>query len=596
MINNAIGIDLGTTNSLVGIWRNNKVEIIQNNSSSTLTPSFVSFANNNYLIGEAAKNNLKKFPESTIYDIKRLIGRRFKDDSVQHDISLLTYNSRIKEKKNGRCEIEIKELKNKIYNFSIEQITGMILSFLKKNAEEYMLRFDKNIKIKDAVITVPAYFTEVQKQATKDAAVIAGLNVLRIINEPTAAAIAYKKMNPEINKSKILIFDLGGGTLDVSIVSINENDISVLATKGISHLGGIDFDKKILDFCIDYFKKNNKIDLSNEKKAITRLKNECETAKKNLSSAEETTINIENIYKGIDFNLTITRIDFENISKDLFKECMKCVEETLEIAKLKKEQIDNIVKIGGSSRIPKIGELLKKFFGKEILNKNININPDEAVAYGAAYQAASINGDFKDDSDNQIILFDIIGISLGYDNNGEMEFIFSNITSLPNRKSIILENKSDNKEFNIKVFQGENKESKKNYFLKDFIIYNSKKNDKYEIRFEIDVNSILHVFAKKCGTTYEFQIDEKKILSKKKIDELKEMCEKELELQNLNNEKEKATNVKCKLMEQYLEKYNKNKNPIAYNIINYLKKNPNETAETYEETVKEMDINSWIFD
>ena len=596
MINNAIGIDLGTTNSLVGIWRNNKVKIIQNNFSSTLTPSFVSFANNNILIGEAVKNNLKKFPESTIYDIKRLIGRRFKDDSVQHDISLLTYNSRIKEKKNGRCEIEIKELKDKIYNFSIEQITGMILSFLKDNAEKYMLRFDKNIKIKDAVITVPAYFTEVQKQATKDAAVIAGLNVLRIINEPTAAAIAYKKMNPEINKSKILIFDLGGGTLDVSIVSINENDISVLATKGISHLGGIDFDKKILDFCIDYFKKNNKIDLSNEKKAITRLKNECETAKKNLSSAMETSINIENIYKGINFNLTISRIDFENISNDLFEKCMNCVNETLEIAKLKKEQIDNIVKIGGSSRIPKIEELLKKFFGKEILNKNININPAEAVAYGAAYQAASINGDFKDDSDNQIILLDIIGISLGYDNNGEMEFIFSNITSLPNRKSIILENKSDNKEFNIKVFQGENNESKKNYFLKDFIIYNSKKNDKYEIRFEIDVNSILHVFAKKCGTTYEFQIDEKKILSKKKIDELKEMCEKELELQNLNNEKEKAINVKCKLMEKYLEIYNKNKNPNAEKIINYLRKNPNETAETYEETVKEMDINSWIFD
>ncbi len=595
----AIGIDLGTTNSLVGIWRNNKVEIIKNENGQNLTPSFVSFSKNKRLVGEGAKNNRINFHESTIYDSKRLIGRRFKDDSVQYDINLLAYKSRIKESNNGRCEIEINELEGKTQTFKIEQIAAMILQYLKKSAEQYLNKFcNENIIITEAVITVPAYFNENQRQATKDAALIAGLKVLRIINEPTAASIAYKINNPNLDKKNILIFDLGGGTFDVSILSIDNNDISVLATKGISHLGGIDFDKKIYDYCITKFEKQKKINLSNNEKAKRRIMRECENAKKMLSAAKETNINIPNISNNVDLDINILRTDFEFICEDLFQKCMDCVKETINIAKLKKEQIDNVIKVGGSSRIPKIQELLKKFFRRDILNKNISINADEAVTIGAAYYAASIKGCFNENHNSELILIDISGISLGYDNNGQMDFIFSNIRKIPNIKSITLENKNDNKEFKIKVFQDENKMSKDNYFLKDFIIYDSKKNDKDEIKFEIDVYAILHVYAKKDGTNKIFKLGESKILSKEKLEELmcekeKElanklvnMCEKLKELINLDENRNRAINVKSKLMRLFLEKYEENKNPIFKEFIDWLTENPNETAETYEKNIK----------
>ena len=360
-----IGIDLGTTTSCVAIYRNARPEVVPNQIGKYITLSCVSYVNGKELIGEPAKDNLLKYPESTFYDVKRLIGRRYKDESVQNDIKLLSYKSRIKESITGRCKIDIKEI-NEVY--SIEKISSKILSYMKKIAESYLGK-----EVKEAVITVPAYFNEIQRQATRDAGKLAGLNVLRIINEPTSAAIAFGLNNPEINGKYVLIFDLGGGTFDVSILLINQDDISVIITKGISHLGGIDFDERLLNLCIKLFKEETKIDLSNNEEAKNKIKKECEQLKKQLSEMTEDNIEINDIVKGKDLDLIITRKEFEYICEDLFDKCINCVEEAIKESIIDKNKIDYVITVGGSSNIPKVTEILQDYFNRELLNKKLGI-------------------------------------------------------------------------------------------------------------------------------------------------------------------------------------------------------------------------------
>ena len=574
-----IGIDLGTTTSCVSVWRNGRIEVIPNENGKYLTLSIVSYAKNKELIGDQAKNKKISFPECTFYDVKRLIGRRYKDKSVQDDINKLSYKSRIKETCTGECLIDIKEI-NKVY--SIQKISSRILSYMKKQAENYL-----NQKVKYAVITVPAYFNEMQREATRNAGELAGLDVLRIINEPTSAAIAFGLNNPNINGKYVLIFDLGGGTFDVSILLINESDITVIITKGISHLGGIDFDERLCNLCIKLFKKETGIDLSNNEKAKRRIRNECEQLKHSLTIMIENNINIEEIVKGKDLNLTITKIQFEESCKDLFDKCMNCVKEAIKESKIPKDKIDYIIKVGGSSNIPKITEILQKFFNKKLLNDNVTINLNEAVAIGAGYQAAIIKG-FINEKEKKILI-DIVGISLGYDENGKMKKIFSTKTIIPNKKRINLKNKKNEKDLIIKIYQGENDNNSDNYFLKEFKLKNIGENDEFEITFEISVDSILSVLAKKVGDDRIFLLGEEKTLTKNDIEELKELIEEQ------KKKKQENEIAKKELLELCLDEYQKNNNnPNIFYIYKWIMNNPNEKKEIYEEKKKELLYDDWL--
>ena len=533
MSSKAIGIDLGTTNTVCGVYYGNTIKIIPN-IGQNLTPSFIGFeeTSSNILIGEAARNKFISNSENTIYDAKRLIGRRFKDESVQEDIKILSYKNKIKERKvTGRCVIEDKENK-----YTIEKISSLILGQIKKSAEEYL-----GGEVKDCVITVPAYFNEVQKQCTRDAGTIAGLNVMRIINEPTAAAIAYRLDGINNKGQYVFVFDLGGGTFDVSILYINDDgDIEVKAIDGVSHLGGIDFDKRMVDYCIKEFKKKNKIDLSNDPKIVNRIKRECERGKKDLSNKDvsEVNINIEGIIKGYNLDVNITLSDFNDICQDLFDECLKCIKNVFKKANMDKKKINKIIRIGGSSRMKKIKDILTKFFKKDITSEGLVTNVDEAVAIGAAYQAALIKGDIKDEK----ILIDIVGITIGYDDgNGNMIIIFKENNTLPNVKKFNFKASQGN-DLNIKIYQGEEKKCIDNYLLKEFVIHDVSNNEEFEITFKIDVNSILSVFYKKKGNNKEielFDTDNCSICIRKRIIYY---CEKEIK-----NKNAKAAEIKKKV-------------------------------------------------
>lgn len=367
-----IGIDLGTTYSCVGVFKNGGVEIIPNEQGSRITPSVVGFNDEERLVGEAAKNQSTIFPERTIYDVKRLIGRKYDDESVRHDQKFLPYKI---VNKDGKPYIQ-SLVKSTNKQFSPEEISAMVLGKMKLVAENYL-----GTEVKNAVVTVPAYFNDAQRQATKDAGLIAGLNVLRIVNEPTAAAMAYG-LDKKDEESTIMVFDLGGGTFDVSILSIEEGVFEVISTSGDTHLGGEDFDQRVMDYYMKLIKRKHKKDISGDKSAIQKLKREVERAKRALSSTHEYTMEIENLFEGFDFEENLTRAKFEELNSDLFKKTLGPVQKALDDAKKKKSEIDDIVLVGGSTRIPKIQEMIKEYFnGKE---PNRYINPDEAVAYGAA--------------------------------------------------------------------------------------------------------------------------------------------------------------------------------------------------------------------